>query len=484
MISSETFNNLKYFSKIGIIFVIVFLLLKYIINLKPYEAILLACIIAVSILIIENIIYINNRASDPLDCDQCKVQKVSDNSNNDNLNNMVPNPLSDNLNSNTMSQSVEKFESDTVGGNLLKIFQDKSKELVNNVAKTLNEISPEMAPEMASEMASEMSPETKTEIMDKIKSNLSANPDMVNKMNQAGGLTPDQVNDLKNNIQTMQDDNYEYRCIKIPKNEMTTTTDSSNINNNNNQVTSNDQSNQIEGFQNLDGYIDENYINESKNFDQKLFSEQSNGPVSLTGTVANSTSSTPSTPSTTSTNSSQGKLVDGTSDPINPVDATFDSNYVSYQKDGMQKLENKESLDQNIWRASIGNQEVVQSYLKDGQKFYNNIMTWSTDAPKTYEALNSELQYGNYNYISPLNKGMTNREYTFINPTNWYPIPPFPPVCVTNRRCVTSPVMISDGKDYMNYAALEDFDAARRFTGDMQINVDYIKNVLNNPDGY
>ena len=46
MISSETFNNVKYFSKIALILIIVFLLLKFIINLSPYEAILLACIIA------------------------------------------------------------------------------------------------------------------------------------------------------------------------------------------------------------------------------------------------------------------------------------------------------------------------------------------------------------------------------------------------------------------------------------------------------
>ena len=44
--------------------------------------------------------------------------------------------------------------------------------------------------------------------------------------------------------------------------------------------------------------------------------------------------------------------------------------------------------------------------------------------------------------------------------------------------------MMSDGKDYMQFASLDDFDKSRRFTGDMGINIDYVKNILNNPNGY
>ena len=66
MISSETADNFKYYGKFIIIIIIVFLLLKLVVSLKLYEAILLSLIIAVSILIIENLIYINDIASDPL----------------------------------------------------------------------------------------------------------------------------------------------------------------------------------------------------------------------------------------------------------------------------------------------------------------------------------------------------------------------------------------------------------------------------------
>ena len=98
--------------------------------------------------------------------------------------------------------------------------------------------------------------------------------------------------------------------------------------------------------------------------------------------------------------------------------------------------------------------------------------------------MNSELRYGDLNYLAPLNKGMANKDYTFISPNNWFPIPPVPPVCVTNKNCTTCPIIMSDGKDYMAWADVNDFDKSRRFTGNMGINIDYVKNVLNDSNGY
>jgi hypothetical protein len=162
---------------------------------------------------------------------------------------------------------------------------------------------------------------------------------------------------------------------------------------------------------------------------------------------------------------------------------TYDVDSVQYQQDGIQNEEDNKVLDNNIFRMSVGNRSVVNKFIESGGKYYGDILTRSTNAPSKFQAATNELKYGDFNYIAPLNKGMINPTYTFVSPTNWYPIPPHPPVCVTNKRCTTSPVIISDGKDYMNFASLEDFDASRRFTGDMGINIDYIKNVLNNADG-
>jgi hypothetical protein len=163
---------------------------------------------------------------------------------------------------------------------------------------------------------------------------------------------------------------------------------------------------------------------------------------------------------------------------------TFDINSVEYQQDGQQNEEDQKVLKNNLFRMSVGNRNIVNNFLESGGKYYGDILTRSTNAPSKFQAATNELKYGDFNYIAPLNKGMINPEYTFVSPTNWYPIPPHPPVCVTNKSCTTCPIIMGDGKDYMQFASLDDFDKSRRFTGDMNINVDYIKNVLNNPNGY
>jgi hypothetical protein len=473
MISSKTFNNVKYFSTIAIL-IIVFFILKFIIDIPTYEAILLACIIAVSILIIENIIYINGQVTDPLNCDQCKIQKTDNSSSNSNSN--------------------ENFES--IGERIMNRIQENSKILSNNLESVVDKILPETKSEEPVNL-----PTLPTQPNPPVSTSVPVPPQMQN--------------------------NYEFKCVKVIKQDPSLVTQPVSLptmqpneilalraamNNaspniamdpnapaNISSLTTTIPAKIGEGFEMLDSPIDEQeqqeqqelqelpekQINNLSKEDIKASiiakinaNEESNKPknVYLNNNIAN--------PSIFSIPNNNKELIDGTTDPIRPIDATFDSGYVKYQQDGMQALDDKAALKNNIFRASIGNQEVVQEYLQDGKKYYNDIFTWSTDAPKSYEALNSELKYGDYNYIGPLNKGMINKAYTFISPTNWYPIPPFPPVCVTNKRCTTSPVVISDGNDYMNFAALEDFDNARRFTGDMGINIDYIKNVLNNPTAY
>jgi hypothetical protein len=160
---------------------------------------------------------------------------------------------------------------------------------------------------------------------------------------------------------------------------------------------------------------------------------------------------------------------------------TYDSDYVEYQQNGDQARATEESWENNKFRMQVADPAAVIPILKAGEKYYQDIYTESTGAPPPNVAMANELKYGDYNYVGPINKGMINKEYTYVAPTNWYPIPPVPPVCVTNKSCTTCPVQMTDGRDYMQFANLDDFDKSRRFTGDMNINLKYIKEVLNNP---
>lgn len=124
MNSNDLISHLKYYGKFLAIIVIIFLLLKLVMNLRLYEALLLSLIITVSILIIENIVQINDIASDPLNCSQCKISSVEINEdiNNNIINNIVPNPfaeseqqLNTNTNINTNNLEVmEPFISETI----------------------------------------------------------------------------------------------------------------------------------------------------------------------------------------------------------------------------------------------------------------------------------------------------------------------------------------------------------------------------------
>ena len=178
------------------------------------------------------------------------------------------------------------------------------------------------------------------------------------------------------------------------------------------------------------------------------------------------------------------KMIEVPKNDVKKDDKSFQDDYVKYQQNGEQEKANEELLNQNKFRMKIGNPELVDTFMKDGKKYYYDIYSYSTNAPNEEESMESDMKYGDYNYIGPINKGMTNPDYTYIAPSNWYPVPPFPPQCVTNKKCTTCPIQMNDGNDYMTFTPLKDFNRARRFTGNMQINTDYIKNVLNNGEGY
>ena len=160
------------------------------------------------------------------------------------------------------------------------------------------------------------------------------------------------------------------------------------------------------------------------------------------------------------------------------VNVDMNKNYKEYQE-----TKEKEDLEElksgNIFRMAIGNQNIVQPYLRDAKNYYQKIFDRSVNMSSPEELLDSELKYSDLNYVVPLNAGMINPEYTTVAPQNWFPIQPVPPVCVSADRTVTEPLSVVN--NHMPFASLKDFNRARRFTGNMNINIDYIKNVLNDP---
>lgn len=472
MSSTDFISNLKYYGKFLAIIIIIFLLLKFVMSIKTYDALLLSLIITVSILIVENLIYINDAALDPLNCDQCKVTvtdkvtiaaDVNNNAETTNVNNIIPNPLAETQNEMEQEQVRETFISDSI------------ENVINNISNTLKNNSSQLPEQIMEDKEILQLKCVKTNENDKKNEN---------KISDKTTELIDEVEMLKRTMEDLKRDN------QMLKNQQF----SDNI-----KINSND--NTVEGFTNINEL--ENFIAEQKNKNVNLSNKLKSQPKiqatidKVKNIIDNQTKKIEKTlenpylaragllnkPKQLDELNSKPQLnPDSEYNLDSPI--TYDDGYVQYQQDGLQKQENDISFDSNLFRMGIGQENIVKPFMRDGNDYYNRIKSYSSKAPTPSQALNSELRYGDYNYISPLNSGMTNSDYTFVSPNNWYPIPPHPPVCVTNKECTTYPVMISDGHDYMQWATLEDFDKARRFTGNMGINIDYVKNVLNNDEGY
>jgi hypothetical protein len=88
-----------------------------------------------------------------------------------------------------------------------------------------------------------------------------------------------------------------------------------------------------------------------------------------------------------------------------------------------------------------------------------------------------ELKFTDYNHL-PLASGYKNKDYeygySFLPPKDWYPQPPRPPVCVTEKRCPVCPSMSSNG-----VADMKEWDASRRITPPDLIDTEYVSQKLN-----
>jgi hypothetical protein len=91
--------------------------------------------------------------------------------------------------------------------------------------------------------------------------------------------------------------------------------------------------------------------------------------------------------------------------------------------------------------------------------------------------LDDELPYSDYNHL-PVASGYKSRAseygYSFLPPEKWYPQPPRPPVCVTEKRCPVCPVT-ADGTP----TDVKEFHESRRVTQPDSINTAYINDKLN-----
>jgi hypothetical protein len=87
----------------------------------------------------------------------------------------------------------------------------------------------------------------------------------------------------------------------------------------------------------------------------------------------------------------------------------------------------------------------------------------------------NNFRYSDFNRLPPsFHKNSYEPGYSYLDPKDWYPLPPHPPVCVSSQNSNPQPVYIDDTT--MN---LKEWN--NRIMPPDSINTDYIRDVLNSP---
>lgn len=93
------------------------------------------------------------------------------------------------------------------------------------------------------------------------------------------------------------------------------------------------------------------------------------------------------------------------------------------------------------------------------------------------DVMGDELPYNFVDYHTlpvDMNDGSFESGYSMLPPKDWYPVPPHPPVCVTEKVCPVCPVYTSGTE-----VNLKEWNQTRRITPPDNINVNVIKEKLN-----
>ena len=132
----------------------------------------------------------------------------------------------------------------------------------------------------------------------------------------------------------------------------------------------------------------------------------------------------------------------------------------------------KVDLKDNTDVTMSSNDQDMIAYNYEAKYKYENAGTRSSSP-----VIANEMSYTDYNTI-PVGAGVNSQNsdftYTFFPPDRWYPVPPHPPVCVTETKCPVCPLTSSSAT-----LDLKDWDDSRRITPGDVVNTKYVTEKLN-----
>lgn len=133
--------------------------------------------------------------------------------------------------------------------------------------------------------------------------------------------------------------------------------------------------------------------------------------------------------------------------------------------------------------SNVNSQNTGQSASEESGEFQSYIMKPYIDQNNRTgsrfrdDVITNEMEYTDFNTL-PVPADAANRDFdygdSFLPPDKWYPVPPHPPVCVSEKRCPVCPITTTGTP-----VDVKEWDQSRRITPPDSINVKYVKEKLN-----
>lgn len=137
-------------------------------------------------------------------------------------------------------------------------------------------------------------------------------------------------------------------------------------------------------------------------------------------------------------------------------------------------FESSETDNQSVNSSVDPNFTDLQNVVGVDKQTYQNLIDQEQDAMNRIRAgYQNEMIYTNTNPLNTVPLGSQLYGYTFLPPANWFRAYEKPPACITDKRSVVHPSVDP------STAGLLEFDTYNNIRAPQGINLDYVRNVLN-----
>lgn len=166
---------------------------------------------------------------------------------------------------------------------------------------------------------------------------------------------------------------------------------------------------------------------------------------------------------------------DSSTNAVASTNTTTTSNKQTQEKSKLSTAEIQELAGETKQTPPLTNEQakaVVQQYNDPNAE--QNTAAGSRDKD---DVITNELPYTDYNHLPMADSYKpSDFEYgdSFLPPEKWYPQPPFPPLCVSEKRCPVCPVFTTGTP-----VDVKEWNSSRRIMPPDRINVKYIEEKLN-----